>query len=347
MGGTLREYQREGLAWLGFLREFGLGGVLADDMGLGKTVQVLALLRANRTPSKTTGLPSLVLAPRSLVYNWIDEAKRFTPTLKVVEYRGSGREAMREKFSDYDIIVTTYGTLRRDVDFLATVEFDTLVLDEAQAVKNRESLSAKACRLLQAQNRLALTGTPIENHLGELGSIFEILNPGLLGSLPRLEVLLSGRVASQEELKLVAEGIRPFILRRTKDQVLKDLPPKTEQILYCTLREEQQALYDKLRLAYQGKLLARSRAVSRATRFKYSRHSSGCARSRVIRDWSTPNGRARAAPSSTRSSIRSLRCSKRATRSSSSRNSPSSSAMCASSSTSRSQELRLSGRPDP
>jgi superfamily II DNA or RNA helicase len=254
-GGTLREYQREGLAWLGFLREFGLGGVLADDMGLGKTVQVLALLRANRTPSKTTGLPSLVLAPRSLVYNWIDEAKRFTPTLKVVEYRGAGREAMREKFADYDIIVTTYGTLRRDVDFLATVEFDTLVLDEAQAVKNRESLSAKACRVLRAKNRLALTGTPIENHLGELGSIFEIINPGLLGNLPRLEVLVSGRAATKEELALVADGIRPFILRRTKGQVLKDLPPKTEQVLYCTLRAEQQELYDKLRLAYQGKLL--------------------------------------------------------------------------------------------
>ena len=253
--GELRTYQREGLAWLSFLREFGLGGVLADDMGLGKTVQVLALLRANRTPSKTTGLPSLVIAPRSVVYNWIDEAAKFTPSLKVVEYRGKGREALREKFSDFDIIVTTYGTLRRDIDFLATVEFDTLILDEAQAIKNRESLGAKASRLLRARNRLALTGTPIENHLGELGSIFEIVNPGLMGNLPRLEVLSSGRTASQQELKLVAEGIRPFILRRTKTEVLKDLPPKTEQILYCTLRREQQEIYDKLRTAYQGSLL--------------------------------------------------------------------------------------------
>ncbi len=253
--GTLRAYQREGLAWLDFLREFGLGGVLADDMGLGKTVQVLALLRANRTKSKTTGLPTLVLAPRSLVYNWIDEAARFTPTLKVVEYRGSGRDALREKFSDFDIIVTTYGTLRRDVDFLATVEFDTLVLDEAQAIKNRDSLGAKACRLLRARHRLALTGTPIENHLGELGSIFEILNPGLLGNLPRLEILSASRTASEQELKLVADGLRPFILRRTKAEVLKDLPPKTEQILYCSLHEPQQELYDKLRLAYQASLL--------------------------------------------------------------------------------------------
>ena len=253
--GTLRSYQREGLAWLGFLREFGLGGVLADDMGLGKTVQVLALLKANRTKTKTTGLPSLVLAPRSLVYNWIDEADRFTPSLKIVEYRGPNRDALREKFSDFDIIVTTYGTLRRDIDFLSTVEFDTLVLDEAQAIKNRDSLSAKACRLLRARNRLALTGTPIENHLGELGSIFEILNPGLLGSLPKLEVLGSSRTASEQELKLVAEGIRPFILRRTKAEVLKDLPEKTEQILYCSLHEPQQEIYDKLRRAYQGTLL--------------------------------------------------------------------------------------------
>ncbi len=253
--GTLRTYQREGLAWLDFLREFGLGGVLADDMGLGKTVQVLALLRANRAPSKTTGLPSLVLAPRSLVYNWIDEAARFTPSLKVVEYRGPGREALKEKFSEFDIIVTTYGTLRRDIDFLATVQFDTLILDEAQAIKNRDSLSAKACRLLRAHHRLALTGTPIENHLGELGSIFEILNPGLLGSLPKLEILGASRTASEQELKLVAEGLRPFILRRTKAEVLKDLPPKTEQILYCSLHDEQQEIYDKLRLAYQATLL--------------------------------------------------------------------------------------------
>ena len=253
--GTLRGYQREGLAWLEFLREFGLGGVLADDMGLGKTVQVLALLKANRTPSKTTGKPTLVLAPRSLVYNWIDEAGRFTPSLKIVEYRGPGRDALRKKFSSFDIIVTTYGTLRRDIDFLATVEFDTLILDEAQAIKNRDSLSAKACRLLRARHRLALTGTPIENHLGELGSIFEVLNPGLLGNLPRLEILGASRTASEQELKLVAEGLRPFILRRTKAEVLKDLPPKTEQILYCSLYEPQQELYDKLRLAYQAKLL--------------------------------------------------------------------------------------------
>ena len=253
--GTLREYQRHGLGWLSFLREFGLGGVLADDMGLGKTVQVLALLHAYRTPAKTSGVPSLVVAPRSLVYNWIDEAARFTPKLRVVEYVGPDREALRDHLDDYDLLVTTYGTMRRDVGYLATVEFDTVILDEAQAIKNPASQTAKASGLLKARNRLALTGTPIENHLGELGSIFEFLNPGLLGRLPKLEVLTSGRHASGNELKLVAQGVRPFILRRTKAQVLPDLPDKTEQVLFCSLRPPQREIYDKVRASYQASLL--------------------------------------------------------------------------------------------
>jgi superfamily II DNA or RNA helicase len=253
--GELRGYQREGLGWLDFLREFGLGGVLADDMGLGKTVQVLALLHAHRTPAKTTKLPSLVVAPRSVVYNWIEEASKFTPKLRVVEYRGADREKLRAKMNKFDVVVTTYGTMRRDISYLATVEFDTVVLDEAQAIKNPASQTAKASRLLQARHRLALTGTPIENHLGELGSLFEFLNPGLLGRLPWLDVLAGGRVASRHELAVVAEGIRPFILRRTKAQVLPDLPPKTEQVLHCTLRPEQQELYNQLRAQYQVSLM--------------------------------------------------------------------------------------------
>lgn len=253
--GTLRSYQRSGLGWLCFLREFGLGGVLADDMGLGKTVQALALLKTFRTKAKTTGKPYLVVAPRSLVYNWMDETKRFVPTFKCVEYSGPGREAIREKINDYDLVLTTYGTLRRDIGFLATVEFDTVILDEAQAIKNPESQTAKASRLLRGQNRLALTGTPIENHIGELGSIFEFLNPGLLGRLPALEVLAGGRVPSKDELALVATGIRPFILRRTKEEVLPDLPEKTEQVLQCELNPEQRAIYDQLAASYRENLL--------------------------------------------------------------------------------------------
>jgi superfamily II DNA or RNA helicase len=259
-GGTLRSYQREGLGWLEFLREYGLGGVLADDMGLGKTVQVLAQLHAHRSTARTKAAkqgrqPWLVVAPRSLVYNWIDEAKRFTPKLEVIEYGGPDREELRPELGKYDLVVTTYGTMRRDIGFLSTVDFDTVVLDEAQAIKNRESQSAKASRLLHAKHRLALTGTPIENHLGELGSIFEFLNPGLLGHMPWLDVLQSGRTASKEELAHIATGIRPFILRRTKAQVLEDLPPKTEQDLLCTLHPKQRELYDQLRAAYQASLL--------------------------------------------------------------------------------------------
>ncbi|MDX1384407.1 MAG: SNF2-related protein, partial [Thermoanaerobaculia bacterium] len=253
--GKLRDYQREGLGWLQFLRDFSLGGVLADDMGLGKTVQVLALLKANRTKARTTGLPSLVVAPRSLLYNWVEEAARFTPTLKFAEYRGPGREKLRKRTKSIDVYVTTYGTLRRDIDWLSTVEFDTVILDEAQAIKNQDSQSAKASRLLKGRNRLALTGTPIENHLGELGSLFEFLNPGLLGKLPRLGALRGARTASKEELAMIAEGMRPFILRRKKEQVLADLPPKTEQVLYCELEGKQRELYDKLRAGYQASLL--------------------------------------------------------------------------------------------
>jgi superfamily II DNA or RNA helicase len=253
--GELRSYQRRGLGWLNFLREFGLGGVLADDMGLGKTVQVLALVQMHRTASKSTRLPFLVVAPRSIVYNWLDEAARFTPKLKVAEYRGRDRERLRDRFSEYDIIVTTYGTMRRDISQLAAVEFDTVILDEAQAIKNAASQTAKASRLLAARHRLALTGTPIENHLGELGSIFEFLNPGLLGRLPRLEVLVGSRTPSKEELTRIAEDMRPFILRRTKTEVLPDLPPKTEQVLLVRMREAQREIYDRVRAAYQASLL--------------------------------------------------------------------------------------------
>jgi SNF2 family DNA or RNA helicase len=209
----------------------------------------------HRTASKSTRLPFLVVAPRSIVYNWLDEAARFTPKLKVAEYRGRDRERLRDRFSEYDIIVTTYGTMRRDISQLAAVEFDTVILDEAQAIKNAASQTAKASRLLAARHRLALTGTPIENHLGELGSIFEFLNPGLLGRLPRLEVLVGSRTPSKEELTRIAEDMRPFILRRTKTEVLPDLPPKTEQVLLVRMREAQREIYDRVRAAYQASLL--------------------------------------------------------------------------------------------
>jgi superfamily II DNA or RNA helicase len=254
--GTLRGYQREGLGWLLFLQRFGLGGCLADDMGLGKTVMVLALLEARRDlkPSKERG-PSLVVAPRSLVFNWQQEAARFTPRLRVLDYSGKGRAALRSRLGDHDLVLTTYGTLRRDAVELAAVDFDYVVLDEAQAIKNATSVSAKTTRLLRARHRLALSGTPIENHLGELWSLFEFLNPGLLNTAPAFERAGTGRNLDQAAVAMLARALRPYMLRRTKDQVAADLPPKTEQTLYCELERPQRALYDELRRHYRRTLL--------------------------------------------------------------------------------------------
>ncbi len=249
--GELRPYQRQGLAWLHALRFLGLGGCLADDMGLGKTVQVLALLASR---SGVGHRPSLVVVPRSLISNWICEAARFAPGLTMLPYHGAGRDLQRGRLEEHDVVVTTYGTLRRDLDELARVPFDLVVLDEAQAIKNVFSQTAKACRRLDAQQRLALTGTPVENHLGELGSIFGFLNPGMLGRVPGFEELLGQRHPDRESLAMLGRVMRPFILRRTKQAVLPELPDKTEQILYCDLRARQQQLYDQLRDHYRAAL---------------------------------------------------------------------------------------------
>src|SRR5262249_19092817 len=179
--GELRPYQRNGLGSLDYLQRFGFGGILADDMGLGKTIQVLAFLQRRRTHRQSKG-PSLAVVPRSLVFNWIQEAAKFTPRLRVLDYTGPGRHVLREAFAEYDLIVTTYGTVRTDIAELTQFQFDFAILDEAQAIKNPDSQSAKAARLLRSRFKLAVSGTPIENHLGELWSIFEFLNPGMLGS---------------------------------------------------------------------------------------------------------------------------------------------------------------------
>jgi superfamily II DNA or RNA helicase len=263
--GQLRGYQREGLGWLYFLQKFGFGGCLADDMGLGKTVQVLALLESRRAlrarhagSANGTGkrpAPSLVVVPRSLVFNWIQEATRFSPQLHVLDHTGALRSKTPGHFDDHDVILTTYGTLRRDALLFKNVTFDYCILDESQAIKNAKTDSAKAVRLLRADYRLALSGTPIENHLGELWSLFEFLNPGMFG---RASVFAGGlRNPSEETRSLLARGLRPFILRRTKDQVARDLPKKLEQTLYCELEANQRKQYDDLRQHYRQSLLAR------------------------------------------------------------------------------------------
>ncbi len=271
--GTLRGYQREGLGWLQFLQEFNFGGCLADDMGLGKTVQVLALLDSRRKLRMASGMalatgdaaaakpkigPSLVVVPKTLVFNWKQEAAKFAPELKVLDHTGIERIKANEHFEDFDLILTTYGTLRKDALIFKDVEFDYCILDEAQAIKNAATESAKAARLIQARHRLIMSGTPVENHLGELWSQFEFLNPGMLGTASVLKLGGTGaRNPAPEARQLLAKALRPFILRRTKAQVAKDLPEKLEQTVYCELETDQRKLYDELRDHYRKTLLGR------------------------------------------------------------------------------------------
>ncbi|HSZ56523.1 MAG TPA: SNF2-related protein [Tepidisphaeraceae bacterium] len=321
--GTLRPYQRDGLGWMQFLRDFHFGGCLADDMGLGKTVQVLALLEARRqlrtealpslppgesgsegkpcgtaapgcVPStadeagRTTSNsgrtqpgaavphvplpgqegakraiegvkgPSLVVAPRSLIFNWKEEANKFAPNLRVLDHTGIGRTKSADAINQHDLVLTTYGTLRNDAAFLKDVNFDYVVLDEAQAIKNANSESAKATRLLQGRHRLALSGTPVQNHLGELWSLFEFLNPGMLGTARAFQATTGGaRIIEPQSRELLSRALRPFILRRTKQQVAKDLPQRIEQTLYCELDAEQRKLYVELKEHYRQSLMTR------------------------------------------------------------------------------------------
>ena len=254
--GTLRDYQREALGWFEFLRQFGFGGCLADDMGLGKTVMVLALLEARRLSTEDRPWPSVAVVPRSLVFNWKDEAARFTPGLRVLDYTGTSRDAAA--IDEHDLVLTTYGTLRRDAPQLTEHEFDYVILDEAQAVKNAATASAKAVRLLRGNHRLALSGTPIENHVGELWSLFDFLNPGLLGSSRAFKAAsaVQGRVEG-DDIALVAQAVKPLILRRTKAQVEPELPARTEQTIHCELETSQRRFYEDLRAHYRTTLMRR------------------------------------------------------------------------------------------
>jgi superfamily II DNA or RNA helicase len=253
--GVLRGYQREGLGWFDFLDEFGFGGCLADDMGLGKTIQVLALLERRRG----SGTTSLVVVPKSLVFNWRQEAEHFTPGLRILDHTGIGRAKETVRFRSYDAVLTTYGTMRNDITLLKDYRFDYIVLDEAQVIKNSGSLTAKAARLLQGRRRLALSGTPIENHLGELWSLFEFLNPGMLGGVGFFKKQLKQRETldrdiGEETRRLLARYLRPFILRRTKEQVAPELPDKVEQTLFCELEPGERRRYNELKRYYQRNL---------------------------------------------------------------------------------------------
>lgn len=255
--GELRPYQKAGFDWLHFLHDYKFGGCLADDMGLGKTVQVLALLQSLRE-NHPIQKADLIVVPRSLLINWEREAARFTPHLRVHHHFGMGREKETPNFDEYDIVLTTYGTLLRDVQTLRTYKFHYVVLDESQAVKNPAAQTSKAVRLLNSEHRLVMTGTPVENNTFELWSQFAFLNPGLLGNLEYFKEEFASPIERKKDdgtANFLRKMVFPFILRRTKDQVAPELPPRTERILYADMEPAQRKLYNKTRDYYRALLV--------------------------------------------------------------------------------------------
>jgi hypothetical protein len=252
---TMRHYQWEGYKWLHFLDEFGWGGCLADDMGLGKTVQMLTFLQEIK--NRKSGRTNLVVVPTTLIFNWQAEAAKFTPDLRLYVHRGMDRKKDISFFVEYDIILTTYGTMRSDVELLRKFEFHYIILDESQAIKNPDSLTAKASRLLIATNRLTMTGTPVENNTFDLYSQFEFLNPGLLGYADffRAEYALPiDKFQDKEKAEELRRLVYPFMLKRTKEEVATDLPDKTETILYCEMGKKQRKVYETIREKYRQQI---------------------------------------------------------------------------------------------
>lgn len=243
----LRRYQKDGVRWLHKIRRNGFGGILADEMGLGKTLQALAFVALSRAREKLN--PALVICPTSVVHNWADEARRFTPNLRVLVLQGPKRKRRFEEITEHDLVITSYALARRDALEYPEAEFDTVILDEAQHIKNRESQNAQAVKTIRSRHRLVLTGTPMENSVLDLWSIFDFLMPGYLGSVKdfreRYELPLSrgNDPVLQDRL---SRRVRPFILRRLKRDVAKDLPDKLEQITFCDLSTEQRAVYEQV-----------------------------------------------------------------------------------------------------
>ncbi len=252
----LRPYQQEGLNWLQFLREYELGGILADDMGLGKTVQTLTHLLVEKEAGRLTQ-PVLIVAPTSLMGNWRREAERFTPDLKVLTLQGHSRKRRFSEITHHDLILTTYPLLPRDGKALSEHEYHSLILDEAQIIKNPRSQAAMFVRVINAKHRLCLTGTPMENHLGELWSLFDFLMPGFLGNAKMFTKIYRGPIekhGDQARRMSLVKRINPFMLRRNKNEVATELPPKTEILRSVPLGEKQAALYESIRLTMEKKV---------------------------------------------------------------------------------------------
>ncbi|HVK53866.1 MAG TPA: DEAD/DEAH box helicase [Burkholderiales bacterium] len=241
----LRDYQQAGFAWLCRLAHWGVGACLADDMGLGKTLQALALLLTRAAEG-----PALVVAPTSVCMNWVAEAARFAPTLNTVLYGAGNREKTLADAKPLDLIVVSYSLLQQDAERFTTVQWHTIVLDEAQAIKNKDTKRSQAAMALSGDFKLITTGTPLENHLGELWNLYRFINPGLLGSLEQFNQRFAAPIEKQQDVTArnnLRKLIQPFILRRTKNQVLSELPPRTEILRYVDLSEDESALYEALR----------------------------------------------------------------------------------------------------
>ncbi|WP_413205877.1 SNF2-related protein [Rhodospirillum sp. A1_3_36] len=254
--GELRPYQAVGVAWMQLLRETGIGGILADDMGLGKTVQALAHLSIEKAEGRLDR-PSLLIAPTSLMGNWRAEAARFAPELKTLVLHGPDRKADFDRLAEYDLVLCTYPLLTRDGDVLAGQDWSLLILDEAQTVKNPRTTAAKVLARLSARHRLALTGTPVENNLGDLWALYNAVSPGLLGDRTTFTKRWRTPIEKKGDIDLqgtLSRRLRPYLLRRTKTDVLAELPPLTDIVEHVALEDEQRAVYEAIRLAMHAKV---------------------------------------------------------------------------------------------
>jgi len=267
--GELRPYQLQGLSWIMFLYENNFGGILADDMGLGKTVQTLSFVQLAKNlrikenklslfDSENKCITSLLVAPTSLLYNWYNEAEKFTPDLKVLVHSGYQRTSNAEDFKQYDLVITSYGLVRNDFDIFNELHFQSIILDESQNIKNPRAKSTQLLKKLHSNHRLALTGTPIENTLKDLWSQMQFLNKGLLETEKKFDAYFLKPIEKEGDEKREKElkrRIEPFILRRTKNEVAKDLPTLTEKIVFCDMLEDQKSLYEEIKSTYRNELL--------------------------------------------------------------------------------------------
>ncbi|WP_426582396.1 DEAD/DEAH box helicase [Mucilaginibacter sp. R-33] len=258
--GNLRPYQKAGYNWFHFLKQYHFGGCLADDMGLGKTIQTLSLLQKHKEDTEEAGskATSLVIMPTSLIYNWLNEARKFAPQLRLMVHTGTMRYRNADVFANYDVVITTYGISRIDIEMFKDFFFDYVILDESQNIKNPSSKSYQAVKQLKSRFKLILSGTPVENSVNDLWTQMSFINPGLLGAQQFFQnefVAPIEKKKDEDKARKLQALIKPFVLRRTKEQVATELPPKTENLFYSQMTEEQLSVYEEIKSEYRNELL--------------------------------------------------------------------------------------------